>query len=118
MYQNGFQPLLDISGDLVLRRHVVVEPDEAKNDAHCFGDALVEDEGHRFVQRDFDHLDQFSLLGFTSSLSYAMLVGHLGVKHGLLGSGHTDARPVGEDTEAFQTTRGCRNLNTFEMHEA
>lgn len=90
--------MLDIGGDLVLRWHVAVEPDEAENDTHCFRDALVKGEGHSFVQGNFDHLDQFALLGFTSSLSDAILFGHLSVEHGLLRSSHSDSWPVGEES--------------------
>lgn len=77
---------LHVGGDLVLRRHVAVEPDEAENDSHCFRDALIKGEGHGFVKGNFDHLDQFTFLRFTSSLSDTVLFGHLGIKHGLLGS--------------------------------
>lgn len=82
---------LHVGGDLVLRRHVAVEPDEAKNDTHRFRDAFIKGEGHGFVKGNFDHLDQFALLGFTSSLSDAILIGHLRVEHGLLRSGHSDS---------------------------
>lgn len=77
---------LHVGGDLVLGRHVVVEPDEAKNDPHGFGYALVVGEGHGLVQRNFDHLDQLPLPRLTSARAHAVVVGDLGVKHGLLGT--------------------------------
>lgn len=63
-----------------------MEPDETKYDAHGFGDALVVGERHGLVQRDFHHLDELSFLWLTSACAHAVVVGHLGVKHGLLGS--------------------------------
>lgn len=89
---------LHIGGDLILRWHVAMEPDEAENDTHCFRDALVKGEGHGFVQGHFDHLDQFALLGFSSSFSDANLIGHLCVEHSLLRSSHSDSWPVGEES--------------------
>lgn len=77
---------LHVGGDLVLGRHVVVEPDEAKNDPHGFGYTLVVGEGHGLVQRDFDDLDQFPLARLASARAHAVVVGDFGVKHGLLGT--------------------------------
>lgn len=82
---------LHVGGDLILGGHVIVEPDEAKNDAHGFGDALVVGERHGLVQRDFDHLDKLPLPGLTSARAHAVVVGDLGIKHGLLGARHADA---------------------------
>lgn len=90
--------MLHVGGDLVLRWHVAVEPDEAENNAHRFRDAFVECEGHGFMKGNFDHLDQFALLGITSSFSDVILIGHLSVEHGLLRSGHSDSWPVGEES--------------------
>lgn len=44
-----------------------MEPDEAKNDAHGFGDTLIIGKCHGLVQRDFDHLDKLSLQWLTSA---------------------------------------------------
>lgn len=82
---------LHISGDLILGRHVIVEPDEAKNDTHGFGNALVVGERHGLVQRNLDHFDKLPLSGLTSTRAHTVVIGNLGVKHGLLGAGHTDA---------------------------
>lgn len=71
-----------------------MEPDETKNDAHGFGDALVVGKRHGLVQWDFDHLDKLSLPRLTSACANTVVVGHLGVKHGLLGAGYTYARPA------------------------
>lgn len=73
-----------------------MEPDETKNDAHGFGYTLVVGKRHGLVQRDFDHLDKLSLLWLTSTWADAVVIGHLSVKHGLLGTGYTDTRPGGE----------------------
>lgn len=72
-----------------------MEPDETKYDAHGFGYALVVGKRHGLVQRDFDHLDKLSLPWLTSSCAHTVVVGHLGVKHGLLGTCYTYAWPVG-----------------------
>lgn len=82
---------LHVGGDLILGGHVIVEPDEAKNDTHGFGDAFVVGERHGLVQRDFDHLDKLPLPGLTSARAHTVVVGNLGVKHGLLGARHADA---------------------------
>lgn len=71
-----------------------MEPDETKNDAHGFGDSLVVSKRHGLVQRDFDHLNKLSLPGLTSACAHTVVVGHLGVKHGLLGACYTYARPA------------------------
>lgn len=63
-----------------------MEPDEAKNDPHGFGDALVVGEGHGLVQRYLHHLDQLALARLASARAHAVVVGDLGVKHGLLGT--------------------------------
>ncbi len=68
-----------------------MEPGEAENNAHRFRDAFVEGEGHGFMKGNLDHLDQFALLGITSSFSDVILIGHLSVEHGLLRSGHSDS---------------------------
>lgn len=72
-----------------------MEPDETKYDAHGFGYALVVGKRHGLVQRDFDHLDKLSLPWLTSSCAHTVVVGHLGIKHGLLGTCYTYAWPVG-----------------------
>lgn len=82
---------LHVGGDLVLGRHVVVEPDEAEDDAHGLGDALVIGKGHGLMEGHFDHFDHLPLLRQASALAHAVLVRHLGVEHGLLGSCHTFA---------------------------
>lgn len=66
-----------------------MEPDETKNDAHGFGYTLVVGERHGLVQRDFDHLDKLSLPRLTSAGAHTVVVRHLGVKHGLLGTCYT-----------------------------
>lgn len=63
-----------------------MEPDEAKDDAHGFGDTIVVGERHGLVQRDFDHLDQLPLSRLATTCTHTGVVGHLSVKHGLLGS--------------------------------
>lgn len=68
-----------------------MEPDETKNDAHGFGYTLVVGKRHGLVQRDFDHLDELPLPWLTSTCAHAVVVGHLGVKHGLLGTRYTYA---------------------------
>lgn len=68
-----------------------MEPDEAKDDAHGFGYTLVVGERHGLVQRDLDHLDELALPRLTSACAHAVVVGHLGVKHGLLGARYADA---------------------------
>lgn len=73
-----------------------MEPDETKNDAHGFGYTLVVSKRHGLVQRDFDHLDKLSLLWLTSTWADAVVIGHLSVKHGLLGTSYTYTRPGGE----------------------
>lgn len=86
--------LLHVGGDLILGRHVIVEPDEAKNDTHGFGDALVVGERHGLVQRDFDHLDKLPLPGLTSARAHTVVIGNLRVEHGLLSACHADAWPA------------------------
>lgn len=70
-----------------------MEPDEAKNDAHGFGYTLVVGKRHGLVQRDFNHLNKLSLPGLTSTCADAVVIRHLSVKHGLLGTSYTYAWP-------------------------
>lgn len=101
---------LHIGGDLVLGRHVIMEPDETKNYAHGFGYTLVIGKRHGLVQRDFDHLDKLALPRLTSTCTHAVVIRHLGVKHRLLGARYTDARPVGGG-ERKQLLRAGYHLN-------
>lgn len=68
-----------------------MEPDEAKDDAHGLGDALVVRKRHGLVKRHLDHLDELPLLRLTATLAHAIVVRHLGVEHRLLGPRHADA---------------------------
>lgn len=70
-----------------------MEPDEAKNNAHGFGYTLVVGKRHGLVQWHFNHLDKLSLPRLTSTWADAVVVRHLGVKHGLLGPSYAHARP-------------------------
>lgn len=70
-----------------------MEPYEAKDDAHGFGNALVVGKGHGFVQGNFDHLNELALPRLTSARAHAIVVGYLGVKHGLLGPRDSHAGP-------------------------
>lgn len=61
-----------------------MEPDETKNEAQGFGYTFVVGKRHGLVQRDFDDLDEFPLARVASAGAHAVVVGNLGVKHGLL----------------------------------
>lgn len=68
-----------------------MEPDETKNDAHGFGYTLVVGKRHGLVQRHLHHLDELALLRLAAARAHAVVVGHLGVEHGLLGARYAHA---------------------------